>query len=183
MASYNRFEDLPVWQEAISLAEEVEDFIEEVKDRVSWSKRDQIERASLSVSNNVAEGHERGTTPELLAFLYIAKGSAGEVRSMLCYFERRPKLADWRKRIVKIKARAESCSRQLHAWSAKLQDMDRPGQRGMTERTRKGLEMRKEQEKGKREFDSALLKRVQALPAGHPLRIQWEAKHGKLPEA
>ena len=108
MPSYNRFEDLPVWQTAIALAEEVEDWLEEVKERVSWSKRDQIERASMSVSNNIAEGHERGTTPELLSFLYIAKGSAGEVRSMLCYFERRAKLAKWKAVIAQMKARAES---------------------------------------------------------------------------
>ena len=182
MASYNRFEDLPVWQTAIRLAEDVEDWLEEVKDRVSWSKRDQIERASLSVSNNIAEGHERGTTPELLAFLYIAKGSAGEVRSMLCYFERRAKLAQWKPGIVKIKARAESCSRQLHAWCAKLQDMDRPGQRGMNTRTRKGLELRKEQEAGRDAFAATLLQHVRKLPKSHPLVVQWVAKHGPVPE-
>jgi four helix bundle protein len=44
--------------------------------------RDQLERAALSISNNIAEGFERGTTNELLAFLYVARGSAGEVRSM-----------------------------------------------------------------------------------------------------
>ena len=45
--------------------------------------RDQLERAGLSVSNNIAKGFERGSTNELLAFLYIARGSAGEVRSIL----------------------------------------------------------------------------------------------------
>ena len=84
MPTYARFEDLPVWQEAIQLAEGCEDFIEAAKGSITWSKRDQIDRASLSVSNNIAEGFERGTTKELLAFLYIARGSAGEVRSMLC---------------------------------------------------------------------------------------------------
>ena len=80
MLTYARFEDLPVWQEAIRLAEECGDVIEAAKDSTSWSKRDQIDHASLSVSNNIAEGFERGTTKELLAFLYIARGSAGEVR-------------------------------------------------------------------------------------------------------
>ena len=42
-----------------------------------------MDRAALSVSNNIAEGFERGTTNELLQFIYIARGSAGEVRSML----------------------------------------------------------------------------------------------------
>ena len=80
--TYNRFEDLPVWQEAIRLAENVDDFTRALsKGVLTFSQRDQIERASLSVSNNIAEGFERGTTNELIHFLYIARGSAGEVRS------------------------------------------------------------------------------------------------------
>jgi four helix bundle protein len=58
--------------------------------------QDQLERAALSVSNNIAEGFERGTTNELLAFIYIARGSAGEVRSMLCFIERRPAFANFK---------------------------------------------------------------------------------------
>ena len=53
--------------------------------RLSFSLRDQLERAALSVSKNIAEGFERGTTNELLCFIYIARGSAGEVRSILFY--------------------------------------------------------------------------------------------------
>lgn len=56
--------------------------------------RDQTERAAVSISNNFAEGSERGTTQELLTFLYIAGGSAGEVRSMLCLLERLPGFRD-----------------------------------------------------------------------------------------
>jgi four helix bundle protein len=70
--TYQRFEDLPVWNAAITLAEGCEDFILAAKDRITWSKRDQLDRASLSVSNNIAEGFERGTTKELLNFLCIA---------------------------------------------------------------------------------------------------------------
>jgi four helix bundle protein len=67
MPTYQRSEDLPVWQEAIKLAEGCEDFIELAEKRITWSKRDQLDRASLSVSNNIAEGFERGITNELLA--------------------------------------------------------------------------------------------------------------------
>lgn len=82
---YARFEDLPVWNSAIDLAALVYNFTDNVQLRRRRSLRDQIERAAVSVSNNIAEGFERGTNNELLSFLYIARGSAGEVRSMLCF--------------------------------------------------------------------------------------------------
>jgi len=120
--TYQRFEDLPVWNDAIALAEGCEDFILAAKDHITWSKRDQIDRASRSVSNNIAEGFERGTTIELLSFLYIARGSAGELRSMLNFFERRPALKDFQSQISNLKFQAESCSRQLRAWADSLQN-------------------------------------------------------------
>ncbi|MGD9857982.1 MAG: four helix bundle protein [Planctomycetaceae bacterium] len=82
---YSRFEDLPVWQPAIDLKLDLDELCEHalVRQRRNWI--DQLDRASLSISNNIAEGFERGTTNELLMFLYIARGSAGEVRSMLRY--------------------------------------------------------------------------------------------------
>src|SRR6267142_6918552 len=81
---YKRFEDLPVWNDAIELAVQVYALTSRPEFKGHWSLKDQIERSSVSVSNNIAEGFERGTNNELLAFLYIARGSAGEVRSMLC---------------------------------------------------------------------------------------------------
>ena len=86
---YKRFEDLPVWQKTIELAEKVYDLTEGEVFKKRYSLRDQLERAALSVSNNIAEGFERGATKELLAFLCVSRGSAGEVRSMLCFLERR----------------------------------------------------------------------------------------------
>ena len=165
MATYQRFEDLPVWQEAIVLAERCEDFIEAAKDRISWSKRDQLERASLSVSNNIAEGFERGTTNELLAFLYIARGSAGEVRSMLCFFERRPRLHDLKSQISNLKSIAESCSRQLGAWAQSLQNSDIAGPRHLNDKTRADYTKRKDRESGEVAFQQLL---AQHLPPNHP---------------
>jgi len=79
---YCQFEDLPVWKDSADLARRTYEFSSSQFNRHP-GLRDQLERAALSVSNNVAEGFERGSTNELLAFLYIARGSAGEVRSML----------------------------------------------------------------------------------------------------
>ena len=90
MATYQRFEDLPVWQTAAELFDACDDFLADAPRRLRASFRNQLERAVLSVSNNIAEGFERGTTNELLSFIYIARGSAGEVRSMLLLLGRRP---------------------------------------------------------------------------------------------
>lgn len=84
---YRRFEDLPVWQEAAGLARAMYEFTALEALRRHPGLRDQLERAALSVSNNIAEGFERGTTNELLSFLYISRGSSGEVRSMLRVLE------------------------------------------------------------------------------------------------
>jgi len=116
MPTYQRFEDLPVWQAAADLYDRVDDLLGAAPPRLSRSFRDQLERAALSVSNNIAECFERGTTNELLAFLYIARGSAGEVRSMLVLLARRPWLpSDLKSQISNLRSLAESCSRQLRA--------------------------------------------------------------------
>ena len=80
---YRQFEDLPVWKDSAELARRMYEFSSSSQFNRHSGLRDQLERAALSVSNNIAEGFERGSTNELLAFLYIARGSAGEVRSML----------------------------------------------------------------------------------------------------
>lgn len=166
MPSYKRFEDLPVWLEAIVLAGRVEDFIESARDAITWSKRDQIDRASLSVSNNIAEGFERGTTNELLAFLYIARGSAGEVRSLLCFFERRPALRDFKSEISNLKSIAESCSWQLGGWAASLQNSDITGPRYLNDKTRADYAKHQSHKVGTANFQQLL---AQNLPADHPL--------------
>jgi len=75
-----KFEDILAWQKAQALAENIYIALKECRD---FSFRDQIQRAVISISNNIAEGYERRSNKELKNFLYIAKGSCGEVRSML----------------------------------------------------------------------------------------------------
>ena len=84
---YERFEDLPVWNAAIELARRIYDFTANPVWNGKRTLADQLERAAVSISNNIAEGFERGSNRELINFLYIARGSAGEVRSMLCLLE------------------------------------------------------------------------------------------------
>jgi len=78
------FEDLQVWQEAIALAQKIYQITRESEDLSGdRSLVDQLRRASVSISANVSEGFERRSQKEYLRFLSIAKGSAGEVRSLL----------------------------------------------------------------------------------------------------
>lgn len=79
MATIKRFEDIQAWQEARELTNFIYNVLKKSKD---YSFNDQMQRASLSIMNNIAEGFERQTDKELKQFLFIAKGSAGEVRSM-----------------------------------------------------------------------------------------------------
>src|SRR5215207_1499010 len=116
MAKYQAFEDLPVWREAARLYNRTLDLLEEPNLPLSSGFRQQLDRAALSISNNVAEGFERLTTGELIAFLAIAKGSGGEVRSMLAVIKDRPRLKPFLQKLVEISRLAESCGRQLGAW-------------------------------------------------------------------
>lgn len=75
-----KFEDIIAWQKAIDLVVIVYEIFRTNRD---FDFKDQIQSAAVSISNNIAEGYERRSNKELKNFLYIAKGSAGEVRSML----------------------------------------------------------------------------------------------------
>src|SRR5438094_10319862 len=133
---YTRFEDLPVWNTAIELAVQVYTLTERLQFRRRRSLRDQVERAAVSVSNNIAEGFERGTNNELLSFLYIARGSAGEVRSMLCLLERLSDFDDLKSEITDLKSRSTSVSRQLGAWIESLKNSEIKGNRYLNDRKR-----------------------------------------------
>ncbi len=143
---YDRFEDLPVWNTAIELAVQIYKLTGAEAFKGQASLCDQIERAAVSVSNNIAEGFERGTTQELITFIYIARGSAGEVRSMLLLLNRLPKFSNLKSQISNLRSLAESISRQLRAWADSLQNSDIQGQRYLNEQTRGEYERQKERE-------------------------------------
>jgi four helix bundle protein len=143
---YKRFEDLPVWNTAIELAVEIFALTSQPQFKGQHSLRDQLERAAVSISNNIAEGFERGTNNELLMFLYISRGSAGEVRSMLCLLERLPWSRGLNDKISALKIKAESCSKQVKAWTQSLQNSDFKGERYVTEKLKRSDQATRERE-------------------------------------
>ncbi len=77
------FEDLLVWQKGIELVKQIYLYTDDGKLSKDFGLRDQLRRATVSITTNIAEGFERSSRKEYLHFLNIAKGSAGEVRSLL----------------------------------------------------------------------------------------------------
>ncbi len=77
------FEDLRVWQKGIELVKQVYILTKDGELSRDFGLRDQLRRASVSIPTNIAEGFERYSRKEYVNFLNIAKGSAGEVRSLL----------------------------------------------------------------------------------------------------
>lgn len=140
---YKRFEDLPVWNSALQLAQRIYTLTEDRYFAQPGDLCSQLRRAALSVSNNIAEGFERGSTNELIAFLYIARGSAGEVRSMLHFCAQARKAEHLKSEISDLKSVAESCSRQIRGWADSLQNTDIKGQRHLNDQTRARYEFKK----------------------------------------
>lgn len=155
---YERFEDLPVWQAAIELSVRIYILTKDKFFVQPGDLRNQLRRAALSVSNNIAEGFERGTTAELLAFLYIARGSCGETRSMLLFTERFPEAAHLKSEISNLKSLAESCSRQIRAWADNLQNSDIKGQRHLNNQVRIVYQDNKSREAFEKQLEETMRK-------------------------
>ena len=81
MATIRRFEDIEAWKKARELNREVYRITRGDLFARDFGLRDQIRRSSVSVLSNIAEGFERDGNAEFKQFLYIAKGSAGELRA------------------------------------------------------------------------------------------------------
>jgi four helix bundle protein len=138
--TYRRFEELPVWNDAIELAVRTVKLAATGRLDGFADLRRQLERAAFSVSNNIAEGFERGTHAELLTLLYIARGSAGEVRSML-HLRSRLKMTDESDAgVADLRTRVEAISKQLGRWIESIKDSPIQGQRAHNAKTRASAE-------------------------------------------
>ena len=78
--NYHSFEDLLIWQEGMNLCDEIYAVLKKCKD---YSLRDQMQRSSVSIPSNIAEGFELSTNRAFIRHLYIAKGSSGELRTQI----------------------------------------------------------------------------------------------------
>jgi four helix bundle protein len=115
MSFAQRFEDLEMWQQARTQVKTIYAAFQKCRD---FSFRDQIQRAAISVMNNIAEGFERNTTRDFAHFLDQAKGSCGEVRSMLFTAEDLEYLSGAEARQARIVA--EELSRKIAAFTRRL---------------------------------------------------------------
>jgi four helix bundle protein len=78
--AYSSFEELEVWQKACTLAVRIYQILESCRD---FGLKDQMTRSAVSIASNIAEGAERGSTPDFIRFLHMSKGSAAELRTQV----------------------------------------------------------------------------------------------------
>jgi four helix bundle protein len=122
MMKYQRFDELPAWQEAARLYQKVLDLLEDTRAPFSASYRGQLERAALAVSNHIAESRDRMSAREAVSFLADARAAATEVQSLVMVIGQRPKVARLNEPLQQIRTAAESCTRQLTAWMASIEN-------------------------------------------------------------
>ena len=152
MATIQKFEDLIMWQKARLLTKEIYKMFQDLNNQGFKSLKfkqdrglqDQIQRASVSVMSNIAEGFERGTKQEFLNYLYIAKGSAGEVRAQLYVALDAGYINE--EMFKSLKFKAEECSKLLSNFI-----------KGLKISEFRGLQYKKERRKGMSDINKMLL--------------------------
>lgn len=136
MSSYKRFEDTPAWRLAQDYAFAIFEVTREECFRFRGDLVNQLRRAALSISNNIAEGFARGTTNDFVNFLYIARGSCAETRSMLFFSLKFPEMAVCRERLENLLRDSDRLGSQLWGWIDSLQNTEITGMRGLTDARR-----------------------------------------------
>ena len=119
MPKIEKFEDIGVWKIARELVNDLYKITQTVPFSRDWGLKDQLQRASVSIMLNIAEGYERGSNKEFIQFLFIAKASAGEVRS-LSYVAYDQKYLD-EKVFSNLSSKASVISRQIKGFIVYLQ--------------------------------------------------------------
>lgn len=124
MATFYRFEDIIAWQKARVLCQIIKPLTEREGFSKDFKLKDQILSSSGSVMDNIAEGYERQTNKEFIYFLFVSKGSCGEVRSQAY------RALDFKyitqHEFEDIYTRALEISKILHGLIASLQPPDQP---------------------------------------------------------
>lgn len=171
MATIRRFEDSSAWRGAIALAAAAFKLTEAPSFRFKGDLVNQIRRAALSVSNNIAEGFERGSTAELISFLYIARGSCGEVRSMMRFALELGEMPGEEERIAALAAECERVSRQIYNWLEALKNGEISGQRRLDDRARAAYEAGKRRdgfERWRADYNAELERQMREDVYGRP---------------
>ncbi len=122
-----KFEDLHVYQRARELTNAVYACTREGEFARDFGLRDQIRRASVSIMSNIAEGYERGGRDEFIQFLFIVKGSSGEVRAQLQIAHDQLYITE--DQYAAIKDLARRVSRMLSNFIAHLQKSNYAGEK------------------------------------------------------
>ena len=122
----NGFEDLPVWKSAILFLKEIYRITGIGDFSKDWSLKDQIRRASISISSNIVEGFEKSNNNELIRFLLIAKGSLGEVKNQLIIAKEIEYIST--DEYAKIRQHADDLSKQIGGFVNYLCDKRKAGE-------------------------------------------------------
>jgi len=136
---YSHFEEVPVWKAAIEFALNLFQFTNVADFRGFGDTKNQLERATVLISSNIAEGFERGANAELIYSLYISKGSAAEVRSMLRLCEYSPRFSNFKFEISNLIKRSVIISTQLSRWIESLKNSKIKGNGFLTKKDREEI--------------------------------------------
>lgn len=127
MSTVKSFEDLVVWQDARYQCQQVFLLLKKDRTKNDFEWRNQISRSSASVMDNIAEGFEKNNNKELRNYLYIAKGSCGEVRSQLYRALDREYLSETE--FLELYTFCQTLSRKLNAFIAHIDQTTMKGSR------------------------------------------------------